>query len=275
MKLPNPETLENLELVAHEVRRKILELSSSSDGPNHLGGSLSIVEILTVLYGVILKYDCSQPEWAHRDRFILSKGHAVLALYVILNRFGLISDELLATYKQDESELISHPIRNTRIGVESSNGSLGHGLSIGVGLSLAARLQKSSFGVYVLIGDGECDEGSIWEAAMFAAHYKLHNLTVIVDNNGFQSDGSVDQTLDLGDLGEKWRSFGWRTSEVNGHSMSDLVDEMRTFVPDGRPHCIVARTVKGMGVPFMENNNEWHHNRLTPSSLSQALSELR
>lgn len=267
--------IDDLESIAREVRRQILEISCSSDGPNHLGGSLSIVEILTVLYGAILNYDRSEPEWIHRDRFILSKGHAVLSLYVILNRCDVISDELLATYKHDNSELISHPIRNTRIGIESSNGSLGHGLSIGVGLALAARLQKSSFRVYVLIGDGECDEGSIWEAAMFAAHHKLNNLTVIVDNNGFQSDGSLGQTLDLGDLSEKWKSFGWRTSEVNGHSVSDLIRELRSQSSDEQPRCLIARTVKGMGVSFMENNNDWHHNRLTSSSLSQALRDLR
>jgi transketolase len=262
-------------ILARNVRKRILEISSSSGGPNHLGGSLSIVEILAVLYGEILNYRIAEPDWELRDRFILSKGHAALALFVILNEVGVISDETLNTFKQDESDLIAHPVRNLMIGVESSNGSLGQGLSVGAGIALGGSIKGVSHRVFVLVGDGECNEGAIWEAAMFAAHHQLGNLTVIVDNNGFQSDGPVEQTLGLGDLAAKWKSFGWNVAEVDGHNVNDLFAALTSRDNAERPSCVIAHTVKGKGVPFMESNNEWHHNRLTANLLEDALESLK
>jgi len=263
--------------LSRDFRKKIFELAFKSDGPSHLGGGLSMVEIFSVLYGSILRYDPKNPEWENRDRFILSKGHGVLPFFIALHYAGFISKEELYTYKKNESHLISHPVMNLRLGMESSNGSLGHGLSMAVGISLALKRKGNlTSRVFVVLGDGECNEGSVWEASMSAAHFKLDNLIAIVDYNKLQSDGNSDTIMDIGVLEKKWESFGWEVISLDGHDINALKDALNKTagVSSTKPRVIIAHTVKGKGVSFMENNNAWHHNRLTQTTFEQALAEL-
>ena len=256
------------------VRKKILDLSLNCDGPVHLGGGLSMVELTVVLYAKILNYKSTEPTWKGRDRFILSKGHGVLGFFPVLAEFGIISEDQLKTFKTNGSDLIAHPIQNLDFGIESSNGSLGHGLSFGVGMSLAARFNNSNYRTFVLLGDGECNEGSVWEAAMCASQYALNSLTVIIDFNGLQSDGRSSEIINSDNLADKWRSFGWEVIEIDGHSIAQIVQAFEFKLSAEKPTAVIARTVKGKGISFMENNNEWHHNRLTQSKYDQALLEL-
>ncbi len=268
---------ENLLDLAKKSRVQLLELAFKSDGPSHLGGGLSMVEIFTVLYGSVLHYDSQNPEWENRDRFILSKGHGVLPYFVALHNAGFISQDELYTYKKNESDLISHPVMNLRLGMESSNGSLGHGLSMAVGISLALKRKGNlASRVFVVLGDGECNEGSVWEASMSAAHFKLDNLVAIVDYNKLQSDGNSDTIMDIGVLEKKWESFGWEVISLDGHDINALKDALSTTASGAspKPTVVIAHTVKGKGVSFMENNNAWHHNRLTQVTFEQALTEL-
>ncbi len=267
----------DLFLLAKKSRVQLLELAFKSDGPSHLGGGLSMIEIFTVLYGSVLKFDPKNPEWENRDRFILSKGHGVLPFFIALHNAGFISQEELYTYKKNESHLISHPVMNLRLGMESSNGSLGHGLSMGVGISLALKKKGNhNSRVFVVLGDGECNEGSVWEASMSAAHYKLNNLVAIVDYNKLQSDGISSDIMDIGALEKKWESFGWDVISLDGHDINALKDALNVKESESysKPRVIIAHTVKGKGVSFMENNNTWHHNRLTQTTFEQALAEL-
>ncbi len=220
-----------------------------------------------------MNFDADNPHWDERDRFILSKGHGVLGLYTALVEARVISEEVFRQFKKDDSPLISHPVMNLDLGIESSNGSLGHGLSLAVGMGIAARKKNANHRIYVLIGDGECNEGSVWEAAMCAAQYKLGNIVAIVDNNGFQSDGSTEDIISSLTLAAKWRSFGWNVCEVNGHDVKDLVIALQTHLVSDQPNCLIAKTIKGKGVEFMENNNEWHHNRLTQAMFDRAVAE--
>jgi transketolase len=256
-------------------RIQLLELAFKSDGPSHLGGGLSMVEIFSVLYGSVLKYDPKNTEWEKRDRFILSKGHGVLPFFVALHNAGFISQELLYTYKKNESDLISHPVMNLELGMESSNGSLGHGLSMAVGISIALK-KRNNFEsrVFVVMGDGECNEGSVWEASMSAAHFRLDNLIAIVDYNKFQSDGHSEIVMDIGLLEKKWESFGWDVISLDGHDIFALNDALIHKGTNLKPKVIIAHTIKGKGVSFMENNNTWHHNRLTQTTFEQAIAEL-
>lgn len=267
-------SIEELIVLANKSRIKILDLAFKSDGPSHLGGGLSMVEIFTVLYGKILKYKVENPEWDNRDRFILSKGHGVLPFFVALNNSGFISNDELLTYKKNASHLISHPVMNMKLGMESSNGSLGHGLSMGVGIALSL-IKKNNLEsrVFVVLGDGECNEGSVWEAAMSAAHFNLNNLVAVVDYNKLQSDGASESIMDIGDLESKWRSFGWEVISLDGHDINALINAISLKV-SSKPKVIIANTIKGKGISFMENNNAWHHNRLTQSTYDQAISEL-
>jgi len=264
-----------LEQMAKRMRRRILDISHACNAAAHVGGGLSIVDITATLYGAILRYDSKNPDWQERDRFILSKGHGVLGYYTALVEAGFISDEILQSFQTNGSDLIAHPVMNLPLGIESSNGSLGQGLSMGVGLALAAKKKTMAHKIYILLGDGECNEGSVWEAAMSAAHYKLDNLTAVVDKNSFQSDGSSAAVMAGGDLEMKWKGFGWDVHVVDGHNISDLYHAFLLPPVDGKPKAIIAQTVKGKGVSFMENNNEWHHNRLTKAHYDQALQELR
>lgn len=260
--------------MSKRMRRKILDVSHVCNQSAHLGGGLSMVELMATLYGSVLNYRPSDPHWANRDRFILSKGHGVLGYFAALWATGIITDDDFATYKHNESHLIAHPVMNLDLGIESSNGSLGQGLSMAVGLALAARAQHRTHRVYVYIGDGECNEGSIWEAAMAAAHYKLDNLTAILDHNGLQSDGASANVMEAGDFVSKWSAFGWQAMPVDGHNVDEIHTAFQTPASGGRPKILVAKTIKGKGVPFMENNNEWHHNRLSKAAYERALLEM-
>ncbi len=269
----DPVDLYEIEQMAFRMRRRILDMSVRCEGPTHLGGGLSIVDIMATLYGGLMNFDADNPHWNERDRFILSKGHGVLGFYTALVEARVISEEVFQQFKKDDSPLISHPVMNLDLGIESSNGSLGHGLSLAVGMGIAARKKYANHRIYVLLGDGECNEGSVWEAAMCAAQYKLGNIVAIVDNNGFQSDGSTEDIISSLTLAAKWRSFGWNVCEVNGHDVKDLVIALQTHLVSDQPNCLIAKTIKGKGIEFMENNNEWHHNRLTKAMFDRAVAE--
>lgn len=263
-----------LEKDALKIRKKIIQLSFSAGGGQHIGGGLSMVEIMCYLYGFKLNIHKENLKSNTRDRFILSKGHGVLGFYPILNHYGIISDELLSSYKKEGSELISHPIKNLDNGIESSNGSLGHGLSYGLGIAHGLKLQKNNSKVYVLIGDGECNEGSIWEAAMSASSLKIDNITLIIDYNKYQSDGPTSEIIDQHHLAERWRAFGWNVIEVDGHCYDSIHDGFSKGKKPNIPNLILANTIKGKGIDFMENNNEWHHGRLTENLFNKAIEAL-
>ena len=257
-----------------DMRKDILRmgLGAKSLG-GHFGGSLSAVEILAALYGGVMTFDPANPADERRDRFIFSKGHGVMAQYAALKQLGLLTEDQLLAYKKTDSVTSAHPSMNPALGIEFSSGSLGQGLSQGVGVALALRLKgNDSSRVFVLLGDGECDEGSIWEAAMSAASYKLGNLVAIVDKNGLQYDGDTEEVLALDDLSAKWRAFGWEAADVDGHDVAALVAALGT--KSGRPLAVIAHTVKGKGVSFMENAAQWHHAILTQKFYDQAMDEL-
>jgi transketolase len=260
--------------MAKRMRRKILDVSHSCNVNAHIGGGLSIVDIMATLYGAVLKYDPNNPAWEERDRFILSKGHGVLGFYSALLMAGIISEELFTSFQTNESDLIAHPVMNLPLGIESSNGSLGQGLSMGVGLALAAKRKNMKHRIYVLLGNGECNEGAVWEAAMAATHFRLDNLIAIVDNNRMQSDGKSITVMDCGDFSQKWESFGWNVCSVDGHNIEELYNDFINNNVANKPKVVIANTIKGKGISFMENNNEWHHNRLTKTHYEQALQEI-
>ena len=233
-----------------------------------------MVDIMCYLYSQIIDIDAVKSKSVNRDRFILSKGHGVLGFYPVLHHYGLISQEILETYKKELSELISHPIRNLDNGIESSNGSLGHGLSYGTGIAYGLKVKKINAKVYVFIGDGECNEGSIWEAAMSASSLNLDNLTCILDCNRFQSDGMTKNIINQDNIGERWKSFGWNLFEIDGHSFTEIHKSFQKKTLTGKPKLILAKTIKGKGVDFMENDNNWHHGRLTESLYKDAIKSL-
>lgn len=263
-----------IERMASFMRRKIADMSFSCGVSTHLGGGLSMVDIMAVLYGRILRYEPDNPRWEDRDRFILSKGHGVLGYYPALLAAGIISDEVFETFQADGSDLIAHPVMNLDLGIESSNGSLGHGLSMGVGIAYAAKKRGKAFNTYIFMGDGETNEGSVWEAVMLAPHLKLDNLTTVVDHNKMQSDGASKEVLEVTNMAERFASFGWYTLEVDGHDIGALVEAFEDSNSQGKPKAIVAHTVKGKGISFMENDNAWHHNRLTKTNYEAALEAL-
>jgi transketolase len=266
--------LEIFQDMAKTMRQKILKISHTCNLSVHLGGGLSMVEIMAVLYGRILKYELGNPRWEGRDRFILSKGHGVLGYFSALLAVGIINEETYNTFQTNESDLIAHPVMNLDLGIESSNGSLGQGLSMGIGIALAAKKKQKDFGTFVYMGDGECNEGSVWEAVMSAPQLGLDNLTAIVDFNKLQSDGDSTQIIDLKDLAGKFISFGWDVRDIDGHDIEQIITAFESPREVGRPRALVAHTVKGKGISFMENNNEWHHNRLTKANYELALAEL-
>jgi transketolase len=242
---------------------------------SHVGGGLSMAEILAVLYGRILKVRPDDPAWPERDRFILSKGHACAGLYAVLAERGFFPLSDLQSFYQDGSRLLGHATHVGVNGVECATGSLGHGLSIACGMALAARSSTPAFRVFAVLSDGECDEGSIWEAALFAGHHRLDNLTVIIDYNRIQSLGATDQVLTLDPLIDKWRAFGWAALEVNGHSVEELSGALSKLPHEApRPTCIVAHTIKGKGVSFMENQLLWHYRTPQGDEYDRALTEL-
>lgn len=262
-----------LENKAKEIRRNIVDMIYHS-GAGHIGGSLSSTDILVTLYYKIMRIDPRNPVWTDRDRFILSKGHSVEGYYTILADLGFIDREELKTYCKFNSRLTGHPTVKIP-GVEANTGSLGHGLSLGVGMALAGKMDKKDYKVYVLMGDGEQAEGSIWEAAMCAKHYKLDNLIGIVDRNKLQIGGPTEYVMSLEDLSAKWASFGWEVVEVNGHNISQLVTVFESVpVKYNKPTLILAHTVKGKGVSFIEDKPEWHHKIPTSEEYTRMIREL-
>jgi transketolase len=265
---------EDLKSVARRLRLDIINMIARANS-GHPGGSLSAVEIVTALYWRVLRHRPADPNWIDRDRFILSKGHAAPVLYAALAECGYFPVAELATLRQIDSRLQGHTDRLKTPGVEMSAGSLGQGLSFAVGIALAGRLDKKDYRVYALLGDGECDEGQVWEAAMSAAHFKVDNLTAIVDNNGLQLSGCTADTMSIEPFKDKWASFGWHTIEVDGHDIAQLLDAFeKAKKVKGKPAAIIAHTVKGKGVSFMENNVDFHGKAPSAKELEIALKEL-
>ena len=263
-----------MEAIAKRLRRHIITMTGKA-GSGHPGGSLSAVEIVTTLYFGILKHKPSDPCWADRDRFILSKGHAAPLLYATLAECGYFPLEELLTLRQLDSCLQGHTDCTLCRGVEMSAGALGQGLSFALGVALASRLNSQKYRIYVLLGDGECDEGQIWEGAMAAAHFKLDNLVAIVDNNGLQIDGWNRDVMNLDPFNQKWQAFGWHVIEVDGHDFAQLTDAFnQAKLVKGQPSVIIAHTIKGKGVSFMENNPNFHGKAPTAAEVETALKEL-
>ena len=262
-----------LEKKAHELRRLCLDTTYWA-GSGHIGGGMSVMDMLTVLYHKYMRLDVKNPKWEDRDRFILSKGHAGIAYAPVLVDFGWNDPEQLKTFNHTNSKMGIHLDSNKVIGVDASTGSLGQGVSIAVGMALGAKHLGKDTKVFALVGDGESQEGQIWEAYMAAAHYKLDNLTVIVDNNGLQIDGSNDEVMSLGDMPAKLRAFGFDLHEIDGHDLDAIEAALGAPVTPGRPKAILAHTVKGKGVSFMEGQVGWHGKAPNEEQRQQALKEL-
>jgi len=265
--------IESYRTFATRIRVEVLRMVHRARS-SHVGSCLSIADLLAVLYSGVLCVNPDQPGWTDRDRFILSKGHAAAAIYAALAYKKFFPLEWLNTFCLDGSHLAGH-ITYGVPGVEVSTGSLGHGLSIGCGMAIAGKRDGRSYRVFVLLSDGECDEGSTWEAILFAPHHRLDNLIAIVDYNKIQSFGTVKEVLDLEPLAKKWETFGWATQEIDGHDFGQIGKALLSvpFVP-GRPSCIIAHTVKGKGVSFMEGQLAWHYQAPNDEQLAQALKEL-
>ncbi len=263
-----------LEKMARQLRRHVITMTATA-GSGHPGGSLSAADVVTALYFKVMRHDPKNPQWPDRDRFILSKGHVAPILYAALAECGYFPVEELSTLRKLDSRLQGHTDRTLTPGVEMSAGSLGQGLSFGIGVALAGRLDKRNYHVYVLLGDGECEEGQVWEAAMFAPHFQIDNLTAIVDNNGIQLDGRCCDIMGLEPLADKWRAFNWHVIEIDGHDMSQVLQALKEArKTKQRPTVIVAHTVKGKGVSFMENNVDFHGKAPTAQEAEIALKEL-
>ena len=260
--------------LAKRVRLHALHMTSQG-GSSHIGSVLSMADILAVLYGAVLRVDPTNPSWPQRDRFVLSKGHAGAGVYAVLAERGFFPVAKLATHYRDGSDLSGHVSHKGIPGVELSTGSLGHGLPVGTGMAFAAKLDGATQRVFVLLSDGECDEGSNWEAILFAAHHRLDNLVAIVDYNKIQSLKPVAETLNLEPFADKWRSFGWAVREVDGHDHTQLKAALSEVPREtGKPTCIIAHTVKGKGVSFMEHSVLWHYRTAKGEELAAAEGEL-
>ncbi len=266
--------LTGLKLKAAQLRGKVIDMSHAAQSA-HLGSSLSCADIVTAAYWHALKIDPTKPNDPLRDRFILSKGHAATTLYAVLAAKGFFPMEMLETYTKDGGKLAEHPPANGLPGVEAATGSLGHGLPIGLGMALAGRIHNQNYRVYALLSDGECNEGSVWEAAMFAAGQNLENVCVIVDYNKWQATARSNETLALAPLCDKWKAFGWDAMEVDGHDVDKLADLLAN-IPNGsgKPVALIAHTVKGKGVSFMEDDNNWHYRAPTAEEVTKSYKEL-
>ena len=260
--------------IATDIRISVLKTISHA-GIGHIGGEFSAADILATLFFGVLRVDPLRPAWEQRDRFILSKGHAASALYATLASRGFFPAEWLDTFGKSKSRLSEHPSPHCAPGVELATGSLGHGLGYGAGLALAGRIQKQSYRVFALMSDGECDEGSVWEASMFIPAHKLDNMAVIIDYNKWQATGRSNEVMALAPLRDKFAAFGWNACEVNGHSVPQLLDALKN-VPDGggKPLAVIAHTVKGKGVSFMEDDNNWHYRIPNDDEVLKAQKEL-
>jgi transketolase len=268
-------SVEALREQARLTRRHIIEMTTAA-GSGHPSSAFSATEILVALYfGGILRHDPANPRWPDRDRFVLSKGHGVPGLYAVLAERGYFPLEEIMTLRQLGSRLEGHPNMRRLPGIEASTGSLGQGLSIGCGMALAAKLDGKDYRTFVMLGDGECDEGQVWEAAMSASHHQLHQLIAVVDHNGYQQTGAVDRVMNVEPLAAKWEAFGWKAREIDGHDFEQVLEALRwARAGGGAPHCIVARTKKGHGVSFVEADYTFHGKALTPEEAKRALEEL-
>ncbi|TKJ32595.1 transketolase [bacterium (candidate division B38) B3_B38] len=268
------EKVKELEKIALQIRRMVVKMVFTAQS-GHLGGSLSVAEIISVLYFSELRIDPRNPNWPDRDRLVPSKGHCAPAIYAALALRGFIDPECLTTLRQLDSILQGHPCMTSTPGIDMSTGSLGHGLSIGVGMALGGRLKRSNFLVYVLLGDGELNEGQNWEAAMAATKLSLSNLIAIVDRNRIQLDGPTEEIMPLEPLMEKWKAFNWNTISIDGHSVEEISDSIQWAKENqDRPSVIIANTIKGKGVSFMENTHKWHGRPPTREEYEMAIREL-
>lgn len=266
--------IKKLENIAREVRINILKMLTAA-GSGHTGGSLSAADVAVAIYFSKMNFNAKDPRWKERDRFILSKGHAVPLLYAILANAGYFSPEMLITLRKIDSPLQGHPCCETLQGIEISTGSLGQGLSVANGMALGLKLDKIPARVYCIMGDGEIQEGQIWEAAMTAAHYGLDNVCGVVDNNGLQIDGPVQKVMGIAPINAKWAAFGWHVIEIDGHNMKEILNALNEAENiKGKPTLIVAHTVKGKGVSFFENKVEYHGLAPTQDELDRAIKEL-
>ena len=272
-KFPEQDKIKEIEQKAKVIRRLIIKMLSKAKS-GHPGGSLSATDLITCLYYEVLRHDPKNPQWPDRDRFHMSKGHCCPLWYAVLSESGYFPKKELDTLRQLGSMLQGHPDRRVP-GVDAASGSLGQGLSISLGMALAGRLDKKDYRVYCLLGDGESQEGNIWEAAMAAAHFKCENLCAILDYNGFQIDGKISEIMDLEPLVDKWQVFGWYAIEIDGHNIKEILEayeEAKTI--KGKPSIIIAHTVKGKGVSFMEHVVDFHGRASTPEETIKALEEL-
>lgn len=269
----NEQKILSLKIQAEENRKKILEIIFSAKG-GHTGGSLSSTDIQTALYFHIMNIDPQQPKMENRDRFILSKGHSVEALYSVLAARGFIDMEMLGTYGKFNSPLAGHPTKKTP-GVELNSGALGHGLAVGTGMAIAAKMDKKTYKTYVLMGDGEQGEGSIYEAAMSASHYKLDNLVAIIDRNKLQISGKTEDVMSLEPMRERWEAFGWEVFDIDGNDMKDILETFENLdYSSSKPKLMIAHTIKGCGVSYMEKVPKWHHGVPNEEQYKDAIAEI-
>lgn len=265
----------NLEKMSGSIRKRCIELAyMSGNNAAHLGPGLSLVEIFTALYGNILNINKKNYLSDKRDRLILSKEHGVLSYYAALEYIDLIKEADLNSFMSSHSEFLGHPVMNRKKGIEFTSGSLGMGLSLGIGVAMGSKRKKNDSKIYVILGDGECNEGSIWEGIMSASMLKLDNLVVIIDRNGYQLGGRTDETLKMGDLVEKFKVFDWNAESCNGHNIDEIVSKLNSYPKNGKPFALIANTTKGKGLSFTENRVEWHHSVLTDKLYQQAIQEL-
>jgi len=269
------ESIDELKKLAARQRIDVVKMIGNA-GSGHPGGSLSMVELITALYFNVMRHDPANPSWVDRDRFILSKGHGCASLYTALAEAGYISRDLLMTFRKLDTPLQGHPDRRKLPLLEASTGSLGMGPSIGIGIALAAKLDKKDFHTFVIVGDGEIQEGQNWEAAMFAPFHKLDNLTLIVDDNKIQLDDRTENVLDIRPLDAKFKAFGWNVAIVDGHDFAQVIPALKAARENtnGKPTVIIAETIKGKGVSFMEDNVKWHGVAPKPAEVEAAVKEL-
>jgi len=269
----------NLKIINENIKKvkvNILDAAYAAGSSSaHIGGALSLVDILTVLFCGVINYSKDNFKDDLRDRFILSKGHGCLVYYSILCNLGIISKEQLLQFEKNDSFLGGHPIKNLQYGLEFSTGSLGMGMSLGIGVCLALKKKNNNSKVYVVLGDGECNEGSVWEAAMAAPHYELNNLTVILDNNQYQQTGLNKEIMNTYNLTNKFKSFNWDVINIDGHNLKEIFKVLAIDNKDSKlPRMIICNTIKGKGISFCENNNQWHHSMLSKALYDKAISEI-